>query len=325
MRPDNGETATSDRALVIVHGHHFKPAAEPLMSLCRAGLLAGLERDHPECVERFVALGTRLAYYGDIGNRCLASHGMSYDERLDVGDRVNVLAELRALRRKHFSLARYDRLPGKSALGEFAADTLAPVMARLGLSERVVTWVGVDVSEYWRTDGDFAEQVRGRVRAVIAEVFGEGRELLLISHGTGAIVSYDALWQLSHDPTHAAVSGRKVDLWLTLGAPLGDAMVARRLLGARESGAARYPTNIVSWHNVAAEDDYLSHDKAIADDFAPMLERRLLSTIRDHRIYNLAVRYGRSNPHHSLGYLIHPCTSRIVAEWLAREPPVTAG
>ena len=47
-----------------------------------------------------------------------------------------------------------------------------------------------------------------------------------------------------------------------------------------------------------------------------MLNNRVIGDIRDHTIYNLAVRYGRSNPHSSLGYLIHPRTALLLAEWL---------
>jgi hypothetical protein len=47
-----------------------------------------------------------------------------------------------------------------------------------------------------------------------------------------------------------------------------------------------------------------------------MLNLRLVSSIRDYHIYNLAVRYCKSNPHSSLGYLIHPRVAKIVADWL---------
>ncbi len=38
--------------------------------------------------------------------------------------------------------------------------------------------------------------------------------------------------------------------------------------------------------------------------------------IRDHRIYNLALRHGKSNPHHGAGYLIHPQFINVLARWL---------
>ncbi len=47
-----------------------------------------------------------------------------------------------------------------------------------------------------------------------------------------------------------------------------------------------------------------------------MLDYHLISRIRDYRIYNLAIRYGHSNPHNALGYLIHPRVSSLVGDWL---------
>jgi hypothetical protein len=47
-----------------------------------------------------------------------------------------------------------------------------------------------------------------------------------------------------------------------------------------------------------------------------MLEQRAVSMVQDYRVYNLAVRYGKSNPHSSVGYLIHPRTSKILVDWM---------
>jgi hypothetical protein len=56
-----------------------------------------------------------------------------------------------------------------------------------------------------------------------------------------------------------------------------------------------------------------------------MMDQRLVSTVHDYRIYNLAVRYGKSNPHSSVGYYIHPRVTKIVVDWLQsdliQDPP----
>ena len=46
---------------------------------------------------------------------------------------------------------------------------------------------------------------------------------------------------------------------------------------------------------------------------------RLVSAVKDYRIYNLAVRYGKSNPHSSVGYYIHPRVSKILVDWVVAE------
>ena len=260
----------------------------------------------------------RIAYYCDISNEFLEKIGQRYDEKLDIGDRRNALQKLCAIeKRKNFGVGRYDRLPGKTALGEFAADVAGPVLDTLGLSTAVISKIAVDLGEYWNGNGDFASSIRDRVRTAICDATDGDSRLLLVTHGTGCIVAYDVLWQLSNDPEYQErFEGRKVDLWLTLGAPLGDTTTRRRLLGAKAKGLERYPSNIVSWHNVSAEDDYVCHDNTVADDFRPMLKQKQVSCIRDYCVYNLAVRYGKSNPHSSLGYLIHPRVARIVSDWL---------
>ena len=151
------------------------------------------------------------------------------------------------------------------------------------------------------------------MRERLREAYGRGDDVLLICHCLGSVVSYDALWELSH----MEALPNKVDTWVTLGSPLADEYVKRHLRGAEKSGAERFPTNLLNWHNVSAEDDFTCHDETVANDFAAMLEQRLISRIKDYRIYNLAVRYGNSNPHNFIGYLIHPRTARLVSDWLS--------
>lgn len=315
----------SERTLIFVHGRDFKPSAEKLLDLCVSAVAAGIERDCVEMLDAFYAVDKRIAYYGDIGNAWLCAAGKHYDEELDVSDRQQALQEIRSLpRRKSFGVGRYDRLPGKNAIREFAADFAAPMLGSIGLAGALIGTVAGDINEYWNRKSDFGVRVRERVRTAIIAALDEKRKIMLISHGTGCVVSYDVLWQLSNDPEFATRYGqRKIDHWLTLGAPLGDSMVRRRLFGAKARGRERYPSNVLAWRNVSAEDDYMCHDNSLSDDYAAMLRLRLVSSIRDYRIYNMAVRYGRSNPHSSLGYLIHPRMSKIVSDWLRLSSPVS--
>jgi hypothetical protein len=309
--------------LIYVHGRDFKPSATQLMDFNVAALYAAIERDRPETLDRFHSLDKQLCYYGDYTNQFLMNIGRHYDESLDIGDRRNALLKLKLLvKTKHFGVTRYDRLPGKTAMAEFAADVAAPLLGTIGLSKALISKVSPDLAEYWNAKSDFASKLRSRVRQPIIEALDREERILLIAHGTGSIVTYDVLWQLSHDPEYAAdYSGKKIDTWLTLGSPLGDSMVRRRLLGAKSKGRLRFPINIMTWCNVSAEDDYLCHDNTLADDYKAMLKQRQVSSIRDHRIYNLSVRYGKSNPHSSVGYLMHPRTAQIVADWIAGQPP----
>jgi hypothetical protein len=144
-----------------------------------------------------------------------------------------------------------------------------------------------------------------------------GDKVMLMSHGTGCAVAYDVLWQLSHDERFRdEFRASKIEVFVTLGSPISDDMVRKRLLGARRRSKERYPTNIITWENVSAEDDYFCHDKTVANDLKAMMREHVISSINDYRVYNHAMRYGKSNPHCSLGYFIHPRVAKIVVDWI---------
>ncbi len=311
-------TEAGSRSLLLVHGRDFKPNADAWFDLSLSALRAGIARDFADELTAFDTLDKHHAWYGDLTNELLSGYGRHYDEQLDIGDRQNALKQLRQIdARKRFGIRQYDRLPGKSALPEFIADVTAPVIGALGLTMPVLSRVSRDFASYLRGDTEYCRGVRDRVRIKICELLDRGDEILLLTHGTGSAIAYDILWQLSHDRSfRAEYADRKIALWLTMGSPLGDSHIRRRLHGAKEKLALRYPSNVIAWHNVSAEDDFTCHDDTLADDFKKMMDHRIVSAVHDYKIYNLAVRYGRSNPHSSIGYLVHPRVSKVIVEWL---------
>ena len=315
---DDTKTNHSRRSILFVHGSDFKPPAEVFLDEASTALRSGVERDFPDNIELLDSVDLELAYYGDLGNELLRAHGKHYDEQLDIGDRRNALETLRKIpQRKRFGLRQYDSLRGKSAIPEAIADVASPLLGALGLTMPLVSMVAKDFAIYLRGNTEFTEQVRERVRSKLCDMLNRGDQLLLMTHGTGCFIAYDVLWQLSHDERfNADYSGAKVDLWMTLGSPISDDKLRKRLLGARRIGKARYPTNVITWQNISAEDDYVCHDKTVADDLKKMMREHVIISINDHRIYNHTMRYGKSNPHCSLGYFIHPRVVKIVVEWL---------
>ena len=312
------EENSARRSILIVHGGDFKPPAEVYMDEASTALREGVQRDYPDYVEAFGNVAIELAYYGDLGNAYLRSKGRHYDEQLDIGDRRNALESLRKIpQRKRFGLQQYDKLRGKSALPEAIADVASPLLGLLGFMTVLVSMVAKDFALYLSGNTDFTKQVRERVRSKLMELLRRGDKVMLMSHGTGAAVAYDVLWQLSHGESYRdEFSASKVEVFVTLGSPISDDMVRRRLLGAKRRSKERFPTNIITWENVSAEDDYFCHDKTVADDLKAMMREHVISSINDYRVYNHAMRYGKSNPHCSLGYFIHPRVAKIVVDWI---------
>lgn len=308
------------RSMLLVHGRDFKPAAEKYLEIAVTAMRLGLERDYPDCARLFDGMNKELAWYGDLNAEVLTAAGKTYDEELDVGDRCNALNKLKEITpRKKFGIRLYDQLPGKSALPEFFMDVGATVAGAVGMRMPVIGRLAKDFAAYL-DDVAFAEEARRRLREKLCQMMDRGDKIMLITHGTGSVIAYDVLWELSNDTaTYPEYGEYKVDHWLTLGSPLGDSIVQKRLLGARERDDNRFPSNVISWHNLSAEDDYSCHDNTLADDFKKMMVQKRVSAVHDYRIFNLAVRYGKSNPHSSVGYYIHPRLSKIIADWCSTD------
>ncbi len=148
------EDARSDgrgRSILFVHGHDFKPDRETLLEISLAAVRSGIERDYPDCLPAFDGVHCDFAYYGDLNNELLTAHGRPYDVNLDNGDRRNALQALREIReRKRFGIRQYDRLPGKSAVPEFVADFIYPVLGLFGLAMPIIRRLSSDFAEYLR-------------------------------------------------------------------------------------------------------------------------------------------------------------------------------
>ena len=199
---------------------------------------------------------------------------------------------------------------------EGLADMFAGPANFFGLSESIIERVAPDMGEYWRSY-QFGSQVRAVFTDAIIRALKKPGDICVIGHSLGTMIAYDVFWKLSHYGEYRDQPwNRKVSLWLTLGSPLADETVKDNLKGANHAPADRYPTNVVDWLNIAAEDDYISHDQKVAGDFKAMKKLGYVNSITDKRIYNLAVRGGKSNPHHGVGYLIHPTGADAIAAWL---------
>jgi hypothetical protein len=303
------------RTIVLIHGRSFKPSRDVLLELWIDAIRCGLQRDFPDQPGVFDASTKALAYFGDATTRLLTESGKSYDERLDIADRRHAFAALAGLEQKKFKRTQYERLPGKTPVKEFLVDLGAPLVSTIGLTDWVVTRAIPELAAYWRHGSAYRTAVDLSVVEAITGAMLRGDQLIVISHCIGSISAFNALWLLSRGG-HAdnRFKDNKVDTWITLGSPLGDETVKRKLLGGDAERSQRYPNNVVNWYNFAAEDDYTCHDETVANDFKAMLDQHVISRIVDQRIYNLAVRYGRSNPHSAVGYLTHPRVIKVIAE-----------
>lgn len=305
------------KTILCVHGRSFKPRRSALWPLWKSAIRHGLERDHPHSLPAYDAVRKQFVYFGDISNAFLRAAGEEYDEDNDIASRRRTLEDLRRFSRGQFNKRSYNKLPGKDAFKEFLADTLSILTAPIGLSEVLITTVARDMREYWNFDSDFGSRIRATMTEPLKRAMNRNDDILVVSHSLGTMLAYDTFWKFSHTSEYRRhYADKHIDLWLTLGSPLTDTTVKRNLKGARAGGQRRFPHNIRRWVNVAAEDDYICHDKTAANDYRGMRELSPPTRIEDRKIYNLAVRSGTSNPHHGCGYLVSPTVAKLIADWL---------
>jgi hypothetical protein len=168
-----------------------------------------------------------------------------------------------------------------------------------------------DLRRYQRNQNDIAEHTRQMLKMPLRSAAESGRPVLLIAHSMGSVIAWDSLWQMSHnerDHVH-------INTLLTMGSPLGQRFVQRRLQGFRDEGGERYPLGIDRWVNLAAVGDLTAVDPELAVDFGAMVERGLVSTIDDRELHNFFRLDGVLNVHAEYGYLANSVTAGIVADW----------
>ena len=134
-----------------------------------------------------------------------------------------------------------------------------------------------DSMRYFHNTDGIAVRVRERVAAALQDVASGSARLLVIGHSLGSVVAWDVLWEFSR----RRLLEFPVDLFLTLGSPLGLNFTRHRLLSATARGPERYPDTIRRWCNLSAVGDMTALDRGVADDYRDMLRLGLVESIED--------------------------------------------
>jgi len=171
-----------------------------------------------------------------------------------------------------------------------------------------------DLRRYVRNSNEIAEHTRQMLKIPLRTATEARRPILLIGHSMGSVIAWDSLWQMTRgDDDRAAV-----DLFLTIGSPLGQNYIQRRLQGGSESGANRFVSGIRRWINLSAVGDLTAVDPDLADDFSEMVDLGMVDSIDDHRLHNYFRLDGVLNVHAEYGYLANDVTARLVSDWWLR-------
>jgi pimeloyl-ACP methyl ester carboxylesterase len=146
----------------------------------------------------------------------------------------------------------------------------------------------------------------------LAEVLRKysGRDILLIAHSMGSIISFDVLSQTTPDVN--------INTLVTIGSPLGMPLIIKKILveQGRDFKKDRQPVvpdNIVkSWYNFSDTDDPVAINYNLADDYRA--NSRGIAP-KDCIIYNNYVNNGDRSPHKLYGYLRAPEVSHVIYDF----------
>jgi hypothetical protein len=176
-----------------------------------------------------------------------------------------------------------------------------------------------ETKRYFENQDRIAWRIREVLKKILKDAWTQQQRVLLIGHSMGSIISYDTLWELGREEGYQG----KVDLFLTIGSPLGMRYVQHRLVDAGVSPSIRYPNNIRHWVNIASMGDLTALDPYLAGDFEDMVNQGLVESIRDeHRdVYNFFVDAKGLNVHRSYGYLANSRVGKVITDWVGGADP----
>lgn len=293
--------ALAQRRILYVPGIRAKPQPDVHRALVWRCLLEGIRRADAGVAAEIAAAPECL--------RLIPWGHEFYDRYRDTGpDRPGIEALLA------------EASPGTDTIREVSGLKGRTVYLAHRLGDRfpgLVTWLAgegtraniADSRRYFRNADGVADRIRGLLRTELQRAWAAGESVLLMAHSFGSVIAWDTLWALKEE-------AGPVDLFLTMGSPLGTRYIRRQLMGAGETGAARYPRGIRRWRNLAAIGGLTALGHRFAGDFADMRRLGLVDEISDRTDLVNPFRGAEGlNVHRCYGYFVNASTGEAIARW----------
>ena len=180
-----------------------------------------------------------------------------------------------------------------------------------GLTNYIIKKYFRELDLYYSGDPSIRQAICERLERILRKY--KRRDILLIGHSMGSIIAYDVLTRMNGN------SG--IDVFVTLGSPLGLPIITSRIAGSRSDDFNRdipltTPESIRrSWYNLSDADDHVALDHSIADEYA---DNSGGVHVIDKEVYNNYHNDRERNPHKSYGYLRSAEMTDIVAAFLGK-------
>jgi len=291
--------------IIFVPGMKPKPPKDVHRQQLFRVIAAGLSRAHPALASEFSARTKALS---------LVSWTYSfYGRHADVfSDIPGIDALLRQPEPTASDISEIDSIARKLGRLLHVLGDAAPWFGRLVAKPELRLTLG-EARRYLLNRGGRATAIRSMLKQPLRQAWKNGERVLLIGHSLGSVIAYDTLWELSRSEPPES----KVDLFMTLGSPLGSRFVNKRLCGATHPLEERYPSNIRHWANFSARAEMTALHPELQPYFREMLNLGILKSLTDEvGLYNHFRGDLGLNVHKSYGYLVDRKVAGRIAAWL---------
>ncbi len=289
--------------IIYVPGLQPKPEPGPHREALFRCLIAGVRR-YDEKIALDIAANLHCF---DIVSWTYSFYKVHRDIAIDAAAIDAVIAQDQATQRDIDAASSWMR---RAARWVFGLADLLPFLIQHAANKRIELHLR-DLRRYVRNRDGIADDVREMLKLPLREALDAGRPILLIAHSMGSVIAYDSLWQMAYGDDDRV----RIELLLTMGSPLGQRYIQRRIQGRAEEGSRRYPNNIQRWTNLTAVGDLTAIDPDLANDFSDMVGHGLSDPVDDQELHNYFRLDGELNVHSEYGYLVNKVTARIVADW----------
>lgn len=325
---------TDDTRIIFIHGLAAKPNSDDLLRLWKKALIEGVrESDEPLAEEMESAEDLfRFAYWANAMPDHIEDSQHSVEEMEISVD--NVIAERRE-EGDDLHISARGWVGAKAR--KFGVKALNAVATALTMKEAVIDEHAREVFLY-HSDQYTADRMRASLEKSLTDAWDANQRIILVSHSMGTFLAYDVLWRFSHrsEDAYRKHKDQSVDLFITMGSPLGDRTLRGYMLIDRWKDAPEssddsirrryYPTNIDMWKNFSAYGDVVCHDSDLNDDFFDGLKEVFdgkygPKSLADYvKLYNPYVNpQEKRNPHKSYGYLVQPKLSQNLIRFFRGE------
>ena len=311
----------SKKRVILIHGLASKPPDEDLSALWRKSIVENIRVDDAELA---LELDSRDDVFSSAYWANATPHHIEDDQDYvsKLKGQVEAVIEERKEIGDGFHVGVRDKV--EAFFKTRGADLLSLLGGALKVNDDVIK-AFLRETELYDEDQHVADRMRQPLEEALRAAWTDNCDVALLSHSMGTFIAYDVLWRFSHRtvPGFKEFADKRVQMFATLGSPLGDSAV-RGLLFARHhksNGIRQYPTNVDFWHNYACLGDVVSHQHNFDEAFfKPMRELgifpeapryRAIDYTQLHNPFKVVEHDGnkdreKRNPHKSFGYLVQP-------------------